>query len=267
MDISVMAMKAGNQLGFVFEPRKARGGKRRGAGRKRSRSRPGVPHTTRPEHKARHPVHVTQRIAGGVLTGAGLSTLRRRDVYKILHRAFVHGCRRYVADGNFRICHFSVQRDHIHLVVEADSKTALSRGMQAFAIRVAKAINRFLGRRGQVFDDRYHAEVATNPRQTRNIVRYVILNARKHGEHTLVPLHWSATYVDPYSSARYFDGFTRDIGPPATDIHNTEATGATGTTNTTGAAPVAPAQTWLLRVGWRRHGLICPNATPGPKRS
>ena len=254
-------MKSGNQLGFAFEPPKTRGGKRRGAGRKRSRPRPGVPHTPRPEHRARHPVHVTQRIADSVLTGAGLRTLRRRDVYKILHRAFVHGCKRDAVGGNFRICHYSVQRDHVHLIIEADSKTALSRGMQAFAIRVAKAINGFLGRRGQVFDDRYHAEVATNPRQTRNVVRYVILNARKHGEHTLAPLHWSATYVDPYSSARYFDGFTRDIGPPTTAIHNTETTGAAD------ATPVAPAETWLLRVGWRRHGLICPNATPGQKRS
>ena len=124
-------------------------------------------------------MHVTQRIADSVLTGAGLRTLCRRDVYKILHRAFVHGCKRDAVGGNFRICQFSVQRDHLHLIVEADSKAALSRGMQAFAIRVAKAINGFLGRRGQVFDDRYHAEVATNPRQTRNVVRYVLLNARK----------------------------------------------------------------------------------------
>ena len=249
----MVAVKMGNQLGFVFEPPKTRGGKRRGAGRKRSRARPGVPHTKRQEHKARYPVHVTQRIADSVLTGAGLRTLRRRDVYKILHRAFVHGCKRDAVGGNFRICQFSVQRDHLHLIVEADSKAALSLGMQAFAIRVAKGINRFLGRRGQVFDDRYHAEVATNPRQTRNVVRYVLLNARKHGEHTLAPLHWSATYVDPYSSARYFDGFTRDIGPPKAAFHDTDA------------VPVAPAETWLLRVGWRQHGLIPPNATPGQR--
>ena len=207
----------------------------------------------RQEHKAWHPVHVTQRIADSVLRGAGLRTLRRRDVYKILHRAFVHGCKRDAVGGNFRICQFSVQRDHLHLVVEADSKTALSRGMQAFAIRVAKGINRFLGRRGQVFDDRYHAEVATSPRQTRNVVRYVMLNARKHGEHTLVPLHWSVTYVDPYSSAYYFDGFTRNIGPPTTALNDTDT------------VPVAPAETWLLRVGWRQHGLIPPNATPGQR--
>ena len=169
---------------------------------------------------------------------------------RVVRRAFVHGCRKDTSGGGFRICHFSVQRDHLHLVVEADSKVALSRGMQGFAIRVAKGNNRFLGRTGRVFDDRYHAQVATNPRQARNILSYVILNGRKHGEHRRRQLHWSVTYVDPYSSACYFDGFTRNIGPPA---------GSPGDEG----APVARAQTWLLRTGWRRHGLIPPDHTPG----
>ena len=240
-----------NQLDLAFEPARTRGGSRRGAGRKSQRSRPGVPHGRRPGHNARHPVHVTLRITEGVLQGAGLRTLRRRDLYKIIRRAFVHGCKKYTSGGQFRICQFSVQRDHMHLLVEADSQVALSRGMQGFAIRVVKGINRFLDRRGKVLDDRYHARPVKSPQQTRNALAYVVLNARKHGEHRCVRLHWSETYIDPYSSAHYCDGFNRDIGPPPE--HDRDAN-----------APVAEAQTWLLRVGWRRHGLIPPDYIPGP---
>ena len=141
----------------------------------------------------------------------------------------------------------------MHLIVEADNQAALSRGIKGFAIRVAKGINHFLGRKGGVFDDRYHKQTVTNPRQTRNVVSYVILNARKHGVHRRESLHWSETYIDPFSSARYFDGFTSGVGPPR--LRNSDR-----------ALPVAAAQTWLLRTGWRRHGLIDPNETPGRNR-
>lgn len=243
-------MKKNKQLAIAFAEPKTWGGKRRGAGRKRSRPRSSVPHRRRQEHLAHHPVHVTQRIREDVLQDAGLRTLRRRDVYKIIRRAFVRGCRKKMQVGNFRICQYSVQRDHMHLIVEADNQDALSTGMKGFAIRVAKGINSFLGRKGSVFDDRYHLQTVKSPRQTRNVVSYVILNARKHGVHRHEPLHWSETYIDPFSSAHYFNGFTRDIGPPQfaeLDL----------------GPPVAAAKTWLLRTGWRRHGLIDPDETPG----
>ena len=195
---------------------------------------------------ARHPVHVTQRIAAGVLSDTGLPTLRRRDVYRIVRRAFVYGCQRDTHGGKFRICHYSVQRNHMHLIVEADSEAALSRGMQGFGIRVAKGINRVLGRTGRVFDDRYHAQPVTSPRQARNALTYVLLNAHKHGEPVTGP-------TDPFSSADYFDGFTHATGPPADGDHDADP-------------PVVSAQTWLLHTGWRRHGLISPFETPGPCR-
>ena len=246
-----MATRKSNQLQIAFAEPKTWGGKRRGAGRKRSRQRPGVPHRRREEHLARHPVHVTLRIRENVLQDAGLRTLRRCDVYKIIRGAFVRGCHNDMQSGKYRICQYSVQRDHMHLIVEADNQAALSAGMKAFAIRVAKGINRFLDRKGSVFDDRYHKQTVKSPRQTRNALAYVILNARKHGVHRREQLHGSETYIDPFSSAHYFDGFTRNIGPPRP--HGS-------------GAPVAAAQTWLLRTGWRRHGLVDPGETPGRSR-
>jgi len=81
-----------------------------------------------------------------------LPALRRDDVFGAVREALIR-----VSRAGFRLLHFSVQRDHVHLLVEADGSIALRRGLQGLAIRVAKAINRTLGRRGKVFADRYHA--------------------------------------------------------------------------------------------------------------
>ena len=84
-------------------------------------------------------------------------------------------------DG-FRIIQFSVQDDHVHLIVEAEDRSVLSRGIQGVAIRVARAVNRVLGRRGAVWGDRYHARALTSPRVVRNAIVYVLMNFKKHGK-------------------------------------------------------------------------------------
>src|SRR5215467_11754434 len=141
---------------------KKRGGKRRGAGRPRKGSRAGSPHTQRPFLHARYPVHVTLRVVGAV------GNLRRRCVYQAVREATLTTARR----EDFRIVHLSIQRTHIHLLVEANDKLALARGMQGFQISAAKHLNAAISkgrpgprRRGTVFPDRYHAEIITSPRQ------------------------------------------------------------------------------------------------------
>ena len=85
------------------------------------------------------------------------------------------------AREGFRICHYSVQGNHVHLIVEADDRHVLSRGMQGFGISCAKQINRVLGRRkGQVFAERYDATVIEHPKQVRNTLAYVFNSWRKH---------------------------------------------------------------------------------------
>jgi len=123
-----------------------------------------------------------------------------------------------------------VQDDHLHLIVEADDSRALGRGFRGLAIRVARAVNRALGRRGAVWGDRYHARALTSPRAVRNALVYVLKNRQKHcgGERDL----------DPCSSARWFTGWRH--APPRPP----------------GASPVVRARTWLAAVGWRRHGLV-----------
>ena len=196
------------------------GGARRGAGRKPSGERARVSHDARPALAARHPVHVTTRVC------AGLPNLRRDAARRAIERAISRAAERLGA----RLVHYSIQTTHLHFVVEAIDRRALSRAMQALSVRVARALNALWQRVGSVFADRFHARILRTPREVRNVLVYVLHNARHHGIHLVG--------VDPCSSGAWFDGWRQDIDAAAR------------------ASPCARAASWLLRVGWRRHGLI-----------
>jgi hypothetical protein len=149
--------------------------------------------------------------------------------------------------SHFRVTHYSIQRDHLHLLVEAEDATALSRGMKSVAARLARAVNRSFGRRGPVLDGRYHHRALGTPQEVRAALAYVLLNSRKHAGHRA----WASTArarIDPGSSGRWFEGWAQ-APEPALD-----------------RPAVAPARTWLLRTGWRRHGLIRPDEVPRGER-
>jgi putative transposase len=173
-------------------------------------------------------------------------------VWAELRQGFVHGCKK----GRFRICQFSVQHDHIHLIVEAEDNVALARGMQGFNTRVARGINRACGgRTGTVFADRYASEVLASPRQARNALRYVLLNSRHH-QVDLDELHGRIAerhlWTDEYASWSYFDGWS-NAPPRRPPPERTELL-------------VAPPQSWLLREGWRRAGAFATTDVPGTRR-
>ena len=235
--------------------------KKRGRPRKQGLRR--TPHLTRPEVKAYRPIHVVLRVEDGV------GTLRRREAYRAVRTAtVVVGSRGDVTRGDvkkpvFRIVHLSIQRNHIHLLVEADDRVALSRGMQAFQISAAKQLNRAVEgetrRTGRVFSDRYHATPVTSPKQARHVLAYVLNNWRKHGQDR--GAKWR---VDPYATGWAFDGWRRsgDAGEPGDRPGDSEL----GWTKPPDDRLLAvwPPRTWLLRVGWRAHGRIAPGEVPGP---
>jgi hypothetical protein len=136
----------------------------------------------------------------------------------------------------FRVVEFSIQATHLHLIVEAGSTRTLARGVQGLGIRMAKAVNRVLGRKGKVIADRYHARALATPREVRNALVYVIQNWRHHDS--------DANGIDSRSSGRWFTGWR---GTPPTVKQ---------------PSPVARPKTWLLRIGWRRHGLIGAREAP-----
>jgi len=140
---------------------------------------------------------------------------------------------------------FSVLRDHIHLIAEAQDERALARGMQGLSIRIAKALNRVMKRRGQVFADRYHARALRTPREVRNALVYVLHNTLRHRDERryrrlargvggfAVP----SRHVDDCSSAVFFDWWReeRAHAPPGAPTR-----------------PVVAPRSWLLRTAWRR---------------
>ena len=233
-----MGARRPSQLSLELPQRSRRGGKRPGAGRKPKGPRPGVPHTRRLGFASRRPLHCTLRFLHDV------GNLRGARQYRAVHRALCEAR----ADGrrDLRVVHYSVQSNHIHIVVEADRTAALSRGMQGLAIRIARGVNRAKGRKGAVFTDRYHSVSLDSPLQVRRAMAYVLNNARRHAaqDDATYPRVW----LDPCSSAPYFDGWRdrRSPCPPAA------------------GDPVAPARSWLLRTGWRRRGLIALHEIPGP---
>ncbi len=209
------------------------GGRRAGSGRKRGPSS-GLPHAARAEFR-RLPAHVTLRALPGV------PSLRSIPIVRAIERSFARGCAR----PGFRLVQYSLQGNHAHLIVEADDQVALGRGMMAIGTRIALAVNRVANRSGRVLADRYHVRLLPTPREVRNALRYVLLNARRHAARA--PVGASAA-LDPASSARWFDGWRGQV--PIAAVSR-------------GVRAVARARTWLLTAGWRRHGLIAPADVPG----
>jgi len=225
----------GTQLELSFV--RGRGGARPGAGRKPLPAHQRrTPHRRRAPHRAAQPVHVTLRAAS--------RSLRHGFVSKTLLRGL-----RDSNSAHFRVVHYSVQDNHVHLLVEAASTAALSSAMRGLMVRVARRVNRLLFRRGRFWADRWHGRALSRPRQVRNALVYVLQNRLKHRAHHSDARGAASAYswLDALSSAEWFHGFAsslplgfRSIGPPC----------------------VAPAETWLLRVGWLRRGRIRIGETP-----
>jgi REP element-mobilizing transposase RayT len=165
----------------------------------------------------------------------GLPSLRGDAAFAGLERAFAAS-----SGDSFRLLQFSVQSDHLHLVVEADTPTRLTRGVQGLAVRTAKAINRALRRRGRVWADRFHSRALKTPREVRNALVYVLNNIRKH-----MP---GVRGLDPRSSARFFTGWRIPVA------------------RTIRESVVVASRTWLGAAGWRRLGLIDVDETPRRRR-
>ena len=223
---STSLTKPGGQLAL---PRTSGwGGARPGAGRKREAVRPQVPHRPRGPHVAREPLHLTWRAV------PGLPSLRGMGVVPEIVAAI--GAARCVT--SFRVLHFSIQDDHLHLIVEAQDAASLRAGAQGLGVRLGRAINRAFGRRGRVLADRHYLRRLRTPREVRFALAYVVHNFKKHQP-------YAPGLLDPCSSAAWFDGFREQ---PALDHE--------------GAAPVQGARTWLARIGWRRAGLVSVHERP-----
>jgi REP element-mobilizing transposase RayT len=197
------------------------------------------------EHRANLPAHVTLR--------SRLRNLRQQELLK----TFVRAIRAANARGEklgarssspFRVVHYSLQGNHVHLLVEADDTEALSRGMQGLAARLARRMNRALRRKGPFWADRFHSRQLSTTEEVRRALVYVLANHRKH-EKSVRP------GVDPFSSGVWFRGWWESRPLPLSVV-------VPRGTFDPDEPPVAAASTWLLATGWKRHGSISVMETP-----
>ncbi len=170
------------------------------------------------------PVFVTTKLV------EGLPSLRRERTLALLRDTLRAGADRF----GFRLVEYSIQSDHLHLVVEAQDERALGRGMKGLLVRLAKALNRAWDRRGRVLRDRYHARVLKTPREVRQVLVYALHNAKKHGARILG--------IDAFSSGPWFEGWA-DRAP-------------------LGGRPLPRAVSWLLSSGWTKGGRISTRELP-----
>ena len=207
------------------------GGARRGAGPKRKAAREQVSHRTRERVTRHEPMHVTVRLVDGT------PSLRTKPARSVIEEAIG----RANARGRIRVVHFTAQRNHMHLIVEANARERMSNGMQGLLVSLAKRLNRLWERAGTVFSDRYHDVILRTPSQVRNALRYVLKNHMHHDGRR--------TGLDPFASGAWFDGWRGR--PSALELARA------------GRRVVADARSWLLKRGWRRRGLIRVDAAPG----
>ncbi len=205
-------------------PERNWGGARRGAGRKPKGprplgDRPAVPHLRRVEIERRHPVHVTVRMMPEVWN------LRTNRAWNVLSRALLA-----VRETGARLTHYSVQGNHLHLILEVEHRRNLARAMRSLSIRVAKGLNQMMRRSGRVVADRYHAAALRTPTQVRNAIRYVLSNTRKH-------MLERGEKLEPVTADAYAAG-------PATHVPRTMRLRP--------SALLLEPRTWLLKDGWRR---------------
>ena len=199
------------------------GGRRAGAGRPRKdgvQGPPGVPHVRRPKLNPVHPVAITLKV--------------RREVWNLRHGRSVRVLRRALAASrardDFRVVHFAILSNHLHLIAEAADRRALSRGVQALEIRLARAMNGAMERKGPVFADRFHAHVLRTPREVANARHYVLEN---------LDIHRRRAGLGPRSDP-----------DPLTSVRMSSC--------------AMPPGTWLLRSGWRRAGGSVKAEASGP---
>ena len=163
---------------------------RPGLGRPKKKNNDRVSHQRRQSLSDKTAVHVTLRVRRHV------PSLRARRRFNVLKQSFVRFCR---ARPGFRLVHFAVLSNHLHFIVEADSKPALSMGLQKLLHSISRRLNalnvrehggtistkaggysRLSGWLGRLFADRYHAHVLRTPTEMAHVVRYVLENASHH---------------------------------------------------------------------------------------
>lgn len=176
--------------------------------------------------------------------------LRQERLFNAIRRRIEKAARK-----GFQVIHFSVQQNHIHLIVEALDRKALWQGIQNLAQRITFIVNALMRRHGSLWRDRYTRRDLTSLRQVRNALVYVLMNFRKHALDDEDRAFFDIT-LDPCSSAAWLEGWDSRAGPMLDELRRELAQ------KNQLERPVSPPRTWFARTGWKRHGPILPTERP-----
>ena len=173
------------------------GGARKGAGRKaamRNGKRLFSTHTKRERFSKSRPLLITLNLV------EGLPSLREERLGTAVLKA-IEGVNRR---EDFRVVHLCLLSNHVHLICEADGAEALASAMKGLGGRIAKAVNRHVGRKGRVIGERYDVQILKSPQRVRHAVAYVLRNGERHGVFDPFRGAGGVPVVDPWSSAAWF---------------------------------------------------------------
>lgn len=101
--------------------------------------------------------------------------IQNKKILKALHHAI-----KRARLQRLKVIHYTLEYNHAHLVVEAADNRILHKGMQAFGISLAKAINKMKQAKGTVYKHRYHFRKLRSRREVKNALQYVWGNGIKH---------------------------------------------------------------------------------------
>ncbi|MGZ3724098.1 MAG: transposase [Bdellovibrionales bacterium] len=209
-----------------FKKVKGWGGKRSGAGRPNRTGQ--VSHGKRDPVDLRKPLHITLKLKNRV------ANLRNNRTLKDFRLAIAKA-----KDFGLFVVHFSLQSNHLHMIVEVKDNDSLTAGMKSLCGRLGKAIRKITGGSGSVFKGRFHLEVIKSPTQMKRALEYVLLNASKHFK--------LIEHIDDFSSGYAFREWRALIGERFGDLIEDQLMKLPFK-----LTELSPAQSWLCRVGWMR---------------
>ncbi len=209
------------------------GGSRKGAGCKKILKGMQT-HIARPEISDKYPLHINVKIK------KNLPNLRTKKLFTIVKKAIIRARVR-----GFRINHFAVLKNHIHLIAEGKDKEQMGKAMQALTLSLAKSINSTCRRTGKVFIDRYHLHILRTPIEVKNALKYVFKNAAKH--------YHLKNIFDPYSSLIAFKEKEKLLGQAGFLIPKILSSFDEIYDHLQSIMNIVdPPTSWLLKTGWSK---------------
>ena len=129
----------------------------------------GIRHIRRERFNKPSALHLTIKVR------ENKADIQNKRILKALHHAI-----KRARLQRLRVIHYTLEYNHAHLVVEANDNKVLHKGMQAFGISIAKAINKMKQVKGAVYKHRYHLRKLKTRREVKNAIQYVFGNGIKH---------------------------------------------------------------------------------------